>query len=84
VRPSTVLSLVTAAVFAVGSAAYAVIAFFIHKDADQSVKWHFWLAPLLVIGIVACIVQVVGMYWIQVGRKEVRGRRPPSNSGSSA
>lgn len=76
-RPSTILSLVTAAVFAVGSAAYAVIAFVVHKDGDQAVKWHFWLAPLLVFGIVACLVQVLGMYWLQVGRKEVRGRRPP-------
>jgi ABC-type branched-subunit amino acid transport system permease subunit len=78
VRPSTILSLVSAAVFAVGSTVFAVVAFVAHKDADQGVKWHFWLAPILMLGIVACIIQVVGMYWMQVGRKEVRGRRPPN------
>ena len=77
-RPTTILSLVSAAVFAVGSAVMAFVAFVVHKDADRGVDWHFWLAPILMLGIIACLFQVIGMYWLQVGRKEVRGRRPPT------
>lgn len=75
-RPSTVLSLITAVVVAVGSAAISFYAFVVHKDADRGVPWHFWLAPILMLGVVACLLQLVGMYWLQVGRKETRGRRP--------
>ncbi len=75
VRPSTMLSLASAVLFAVGSAVISVIAFFAHKDAETGVKWHYWLAPILMLGLVACLLQLVGMYWLQVGRKETRGRR---------
>ena len=74
-RPSTILSIASAAFFAVGSVVFSVFAFFVHKDADNGVQWHFWLAPILMLGIVATLLQLIGMYWLQVGRKEVRGRR---------
>jgi hypothetical protein len=75
VRPSTILSIASAAIFAVGSAVFSVMAFVVHKDAEHGVQWHFWLAPILMLAIVATLLQVIGMYWLQVGRKEVRGRR---------
>ncbi len=76
VRPATIMSLVLAAIFFVGGVGFAIYAFFVHKDADQGVRWHFWLAPVLMIGVGAAIAQTAAMYWFQVGRKEVRGRRP--------
>jgi len=75
VRPTTILSIASAALFAVGCVVLSIFAFVVHKDADHGVKWHFWLAPILTLGIVATLVQLIGMYWLQVGRKEVRGRR---------
>ncbi len=61
--------------FAVGSAAFSLIGFISHTDGDYGVAWHFWVAPVLTLGIVATLVQLIGMYWLQVGRKETRGQR---------
>ncbi len=74
-KPTTVLSLVSAVFFAAGSAAVSLWAFLAHKDAETGVKWHYWLAPILMLGVVACLLQVAGMYWLQVGRKETSARR---------
>lgn len=75
VRPTTVLSIISAVIFAVGSAAVSFWAFVAHKDAETGVKWHYWLAPILMLGVVACLLQLAGMYWLQVGRKETSPRR---------
>lgn len=75
-RPSTIVSLVVAAACFAGGIAFAIYAFFVHKDGGYGVSWHFWLAPVLMLLVGAAIGQTAAMYWFQVGRKEVRGRRP--------
>ena len=39
--------------------------------------FHYWLAPLLSLGAAAIFFQLVVMYYLKVGRNEMRSR-PPS------
>ena len=36
--------------------------------------WFYWIAPLLVIGAFLTFAQLAVMYWVKVGRLEVKGR----------
>lgn len=74
-KPSTITSLVFAVTFGVGSIGLALWFFFMEKDGD-GVKWHFWLAPILMIGLGALLAQLTATYWVKVGRTEMRSRPP--------
>lgn len=36
--------------------------------------WFYWIAPLLCLGFAMIMIQLVVMYWLKVGRLEVKGR----------
>jgi hypothetical protein len=36
--------------------------------------WFFWVAPLLAIGFFMVAIQMAVMWWVKVGRLEVKGR----------
>lgn len=73
-RPTTIMSLVAAALL--GAGAIAVSVFLLLDHHGQSAKWHYWLAPILMIGAAATLWQLTAMYMMQIGRKEMRSRPP--------
>jgi hypothetical protein len=75
VRPTTVLSLVFAALLGLGGLGLALFLLFDHHA--QHAKWHYWLAPFIMIGVAVTLWQLTAMYMMKVGRAELRSR-PPS------
>ncbi len=73
-RPTTVLSLVCAALLGAGALALSVALIVMHHD--QSAKWHYWLAPFMMIGAALTLWQLTAMYMTQIGKKELRSRPP--------
>jgi fucose permease len=71
VKPSEILALLGAIVFALGTAAIAV---FMYLDRNHAKPWHFWIAPLLALGVASGLVQLAVGYWMKVGRLETKGR----------
>jgi hypothetical protein len=71
VRPSTIVSLVTAAVVAVVAAICAVLAF-VSRAPGRA--WFYWIAPLLAIGFAGVMANLVVTYWVKLGRLETKGR----------
>jgi fucose permease len=74
VRPTTVLSLVAAVV--IGAAGVALGVYVIFDHHSQQAKWHYWLAPLLMIGVAVTLWQLTALYMQKVGRNELRSRPP--------
>ena len=74
-RPTTVLSLVAAGLLGAGGIGVAV--FLILDHHSQHAKWHYWLAPFIMIGVAVALWQLTAMYMMKVGRAELRSR-PPS------
>jgi fucose permease len=74
VRPTTVLSLVAAVL--IGAAGVALSIYLIVDHHSQQAKWHYWLAPLLMIGAAVTLWQLTAMYMQKVGRAELRSRPP--------
>jgi hypothetical protein len=37
--------------------------------------WFYWIAPRLLIGFFAVMIQLAVGYWLKVGRLETKGRR---------
>jgi len=70
-RPSTISAIVVGVVIALGGATFGVLAF-IGRGSHK--PWFYWISPLLAIGFLAVMAQLVVMYWVKVGRLEVRGR----------
>jgi fucose permease len=71
VKPSEILSMAGAALFALGTAALAV---FMYLDRNHAKPWHFWIAPLLALGVAASLLQLAVGYWMKVGKLETKGR----------
>jgi fucose permease len=71
VKPSEILGMLGAIVFALGTAAVAV---FMYLDRSHAKPWHFWIAPLLALVVAASLVQLAVGYWMKVGRLETKGR----------
>jgi hypothetical protein len=71
VRPSEILSMLGAAVLALGLIALAA---FMYADRNMAKPWHFWIAPVLGIVAAASLVQLAVGYWIKVGRLSTKGR----------
>ena len=67
-RPTTVLAFIAAALLG---------AFLILDHNLQHVKWHYWIAPVMMIGTSIALLQITVMYMNMVGRKELQSR-PPS------
>ena len=72
-RPTTVLSLVFSVLLGLGGVAISV---FLLIDRQHGVKWHYWAAPLMMIGASLVLIQLTAMYMQQIGRKEMRSRPP--------
>ncbi len=73
-RPTTVLSLVAAVLIGAGGVALAV--YLIVDHHAQQAKWHYWIAPLLMIGVAVTLWQLTALYMQKVGRSELRSRPP--------
>jgi fucose permease len=71
VKPSEILGMLGAIVFALGTLAVAV---FMFVERNSAKPWHFWIAPLLGVAAAAAIAQLIVGYWIKVGRLETKGR----------
>jgi hypothetical protein len=71
VRPSTISTLIFANV--VGLVALA-LGIWVFADHTGGKLWFYWIAPLLVIGFFAIMVQLGVAYWLKVGRLETKGR----------
>jgi hypothetical protein len=71
VKPSEILSMMGAAVLALGLIALAA---FMYADRNWAKPWHFWIAPVLGIVAAATLVQLAVGYWIKVGRLSTKGR----------
>lgn len=74
-RPTTVLSLVAAVVLGLGGVVLGAWIILDHHAMNGS-KWHYWLAPLLMIGAALTLWQLTVAYMVKVGRYELRGRPP--------
>ena len=70
-KPSEILSMAGGVLFAIGTAAIAV---FMYLDRNHAKPWHFWIAPLLALGVAASLLQLAVAYWMKVGRLETKGR----------
>lgn len=77
-RPTTVLSLVAAALLGAGGVALAIFVLLDHHS--QQAKWHYWLAPFVMIGVAVTLWQLVALYMAKVGRTEMRSRPPVHDS----
>jgi hypothetical protein len=71
VKPSTIMAMLGAIVFALGTGALAV---FMYVDRNHAKPWHFWIAPLLGLAAAGALIQLTVGYWIKVGRHETNGR----------
>jgi hypothetical protein len=74
VRPTTVLSLVAAVL--IGACGVAISVYLIADHHAQHAKWHYWIAPLMMIGAGVTLWQLTIQYWNKVGRHELRSRPP--------
>ena len=65
------LSAVLGIIIFLAGMAFGIYAFFSNEGGKP---WFFWIAPLLCLGFGLIMIQLVVMYWLKVGRLEVRGR----------
>lgn len=70
-RLSTIAMLVAGVLIGLTAMALGIFVFVDHSGGNL---WFYWIAPLLAIGFAAVMVQLTVMYWIKVGRLEVKGR----------
>jgi hypothetical protein len=52
----------------------AVLGFNVLFNHGGGKLWFYWIAPLLAIGNFFTFAQLALMYWVKVGRLEVKGR----------
>jgi hypothetical protein len=72
VRPSTISLLVIGNLLGLMALCFALYVFTIRVGGKL---WFFWIAPLLLLGFFAVMIQLAIGYWIKVGRLETKGRR---------
>ncbi|HET9730587.1 MAG TPA: hypothetical protein VFR41_14240 [Acidimicrobiia bacterium] len=70
-RPTHLMSVVTAVIVAL---CVAVLGVWILVDRSSGRQWFYWISPLLVIAVAGLLLQLVAMYFIKVGRLELKGR----------
>ncbi|HEY3832218.1 MAG TPA: hypothetical protein VGO03_07995 [Acidimicrobiia bacterium] len=75
VRPTTVLSLVFAVLLGAAGITVGIVLIALHHQQHGS-QWHYWLAPVLMIGASATLWNLTMQYWRQIGRREMRSRPP--------
>jgi hypothetical protein len=71
VKASTISTIVLG--IAIGLVA-AVLGFNVLFNHGGGKLWFYWIAPLLAIGVFFSFAQLAVMYWVKVGRLEVKGR----------
>ena len=57
-------------------AAGVALSVFLLIDRQHDVKWHYWLAPFMMIGAAATLLQLTMLYMKTIGSKELRSRPP--------
>ena len=70
-RPTTIVTLITALAVGLMALALGIYAF---VERPYSKPWFFWIAPLLAIGFFTAMVNLCEQYWVKVGRLETKGR----------
>jgi hypothetical protein len=71
VRASTISAFIMG--LAIGLVAL-VLGIWVFADHGGGKLWFYWIAPLLAIGNFFTFAQLALMYWVKVGRLEVKGR----------
>jgi len=71
VRPAIIAMIITGLVLGLTAVVLGVWRFL---DHNGKFPWFYWIAPLLLIGFFAVMLQLTIMYWMKVGRLETRGR----------
>ena len=72
-RPTTIISIATSVLLGLGGVALAV---YLLVDRQGDVKWHYWLAPFMMIIAGLTIFQLAALYMKTIGSKELRSRPP--------
>ena len=70
-RPTTIITMIVGVLLAIFTAALGVYIFFNHSGGKL---WFYWLAPLLALGAAAGSAFLTMMFYVKVGRVEMRGR----------
>jgi hypothetical protein len=70
-RPTTIVTLCTGVIIALGALAFGILAFVARGSGKP---WFYWIAPLLVLGFAAMMANLVVQYYVKVGRLESKGR----------
>jgi divalent metal cation (Fe/Co/Zn/Cd) transporter len=70
-RPSTIVSLITAAALGISGLVIGIMAF---VNRGHGKPWYYWIAPLLAIGFCGVMANLMAQYWVKVGKLEVKGR----------
>jgi hypothetical protein len=65
------MSVITAVIAALCVAALGVWAL---VERGHGRQWFYWIAPLLVVGVGGLLLQLVAVYFVKVGRLEIKGR----------
>jgi len=74
VRPTTILALIGSVVMGLGAFVVGVALILDHHALHA--KWHYWIAPVVMMGIAIALWQISAMYMVKVGRYELRNRPP--------
>ncbi|HEX5097342.1 MAG TPA: hypothetical protein VFX21_15045 [Acidimicrobiia bacterium] len=70
-KPTTIMSLLSAVLIAVGVIFLGVYFF---ADREGGKEWFYWAAPLLLIAFGGMLGSLVRQYWVRVGKLETKGR----------
>ena len=70
-RPTTIMSLLAAAMITLGGIGFGV---YFLWDRPGGREWFYWAAPLFVLVFGLTMASVARQYWVRVGKLEVKGR----------
>lgn len=70
-RPSTISLLIAGVLVGLAAGVLGLLAF---VDSEGGKPWFYWIAPLLAIGFLGIMAQLVVQYWAKIGKLEVKGR----------
>ncbi len=70
-RPSTIVTMITAVVVGIVAVVCAILAF-VSRAGHR--PWFYWIAPLVAIGAAGAMANLLAEYYVKIGRIEAKGR----------